>query len=89
MLAANVWIGGYELDLVLRRGDTLVFCEVKSKGGSLHGHPAEMVTEEKQRRLRQAAEAWLAGHAEHAECAVRFDVVSARGRSAERVADAF
>ena len=89
VLAANVWIGGYELDLVLRRGDTLVFCEVKSKGGSLHGHPAEMVTAEKQRRLRQAAEAWLAGHPEHEQCEVRFDVVSDRGGRAERLADAF
>jgi len=34
VLGTNVWIGGYELDLVLRRGRTIVFCEVKAKGGA-------------------------------------------------------
>ncbi len=84
-----MWVGGYELDLVVRRGRTLVFCEVKSKGGSGHGEPAEMVTAEKQRRLRQAAEAWLAANPQHGECDPRFDVISARGIVAERVANAF
>jgi putative endonuclease len=89
VLARNVWTGGYELDLVLRRGDALVFCEVKSKRALGHGHPAEMVTAEKQRRLRHAAEAWLAVHAEHVGCEIRFDIVASRGKIAERVADAF
>ena len=89
VLARNAWIGGYELDLVLRRGRTLVFCEVKSKGGVGLGEPVEMVTVEKQRRLRQAAEAWLAAHPEHAECAARFDVVTERGKIAGRVENAF
>jgi putative endonuclease len=89
VLAQNAWAGGYELDLVLRRGSTLVFCEVKSKGGLGHGHPAEMVTAEKQRRLRQAAEAWLAGHPQHAECEIRFDVVAGRNARVERITSAF
>ena len=62
VLATNVWIGGYELDLVLRRGRTIVFCEVKAKGGAERGDPLEMVTPEKVRRLRRAAEAWLAAN---------------------------
>jgi len=89
VLARNAWLGGYELDLVLRRGRTLVFCEVKSKTGAAHGDPLEMVTVEKQRRLAQAAEAWLAKHPEHAHCEARFDVIAARGKIAERVANAF
>jgi putative endonuclease len=89
VLERNVWVGGYELDLVLRRGRTVVFCEVKSKGGDGRGDPLEMVTPEKQRRLRQAAEVWLAAHPEHAECEARFDVVGARGPGAERIIDAF
>jgi Holliday junction resolvase-like predicted endonuclease len=28
ILARNAWVGGYELDLVVRRGRRLVFCEV-------------------------------------------------------------
>ena len=33
ILAANAWVGGYELDLVVRRGSRIVVCEVKAKGG--------------------------------------------------------
>jgi putative endonuclease len=89
VLDTNVWIGGNELDLVLRRGERLVFCEVKAKEGERHGDPFEMVGPEKQRRLRRAAEAWLAAHPELAELEVRFDVVALRGGRLERVADAF
>jgi putative endonuclease len=81
ILATNAWIAGNELDVVARRGRMLVFCEVKSKGGSGYGDPLEMVSEEKVRRLRRAAEAWLAAHADCAGLDVRFDVVvDRRGR---------
>ena len=60
VLGANVWAGGYELDLIVRRGRRLVFCEVKGKTGAGFGDPLEMVDEEKLRRLHRAAEAWLA-----------------------------
>ena len=89
MLARNAWAGGYELDLVLRRGRTVVFCEVKSKGSDRRGDPLEMVTAEKQRRLRQAAEAWLAAHSEHARLEVRFDVVAVTRGRLESVRQAF
>src|SRR5262245_19291575 len=42
VLGSNVWAGGYELDLVVRRGRRLVFCEVKAKGGPRYGDPLEM-----------------------------------------------
>jgi putative endonuclease len=89
VLARNAWVGGYELDLVVRRGGTLVFCEVKSKGGERLGDPLEMVTAEKRRRVRQAADAWLAAHPEHAGLAVRFDVLAVRGGRSEQVIQAF
>src|SRR5262245_36466004 len=59
LLASNVWAGGYELDLVLRRGGRLVFCEVKAKSGPGFGDPLEMITLEKIRRIAQAGESWL------------------------------
>ena len=89
ILGENVWIGGYELDLVARRGTTVVFCEVKGKSGDGFGDPLEMVTREKMRRIRVVASAWLAAHPEHAGCAVRFDVVAERSGRLERVAAAF
>ena len=85
ILDANAWAGGNELDLVVRRGRMLVFCEVKSKSRRHYGDPLEMVGPEKQRRIRRAAEAWLAAHPENAELEVRFDVVAVRGSRLERV----
>ena len=88
-LATNVWVGGYELDLVLRRGRLIVFCEVKAKGGAGLGDPLEMVTPEKVRRLRQAAEAWLAANPDALDYEVRFDVAAERSGRLEVVANAF
>ena len=89
MLATNVWVAGNELDVVARRGEMLVFCEVKSKSGGGFGDPAEMVSAEKVRRVRRAAEAWLAARPDLAGCAVRFDVIAVRGRRLECIREAF
>ena len=89
ILETNAWAGGHELDVVARRGRRLVFCEVKAKLGPGFGDPAEMVGEEKRRRLTQAAEAWLAAHPELAWLEVRFDVVAVTPRGVVRFADAF
>ena len=89
ILGTNVWTGGYELDLVVRRGRRLAFVEVKAKSGERLGDPLEMVTKEKQRRLRLAAEAWLASHPECAGLEARFDVVAVRKTGVERLANAF
>ncbi len=89
ILAANAWAGGNELDLIVRRGRRLVFCEVKAKTGPEYGDPLEMVTPEKARRVRRAAEAWLAARPELAGLEVAFDVVAVRAGRLERVANAF
>lgn len=49
-----------EIDLVLRDGDTLVVCEVKTRTSSRFGSPLEAVTERKAARLRRLAARWLA-----------------------------
>lgn len=51
-----------EIDLVLRDGDTLVFCEVKTRSSALYGTPLESVTARKTARLRRLAARWLAEH---------------------------
>lgn len=89
ILARNAWAGGNELDLVVRRGRRLVFCEVKAKSGERFGDPLEMVGEEKQRRIRRAASAWLAAHPDLAGLSVEFDVVAERAGRLERVPNAF
>jgi putative endonuclease len=89
ILGTNVWIGGYELDVIARRGRMLVFCEVKSKSGPRFGDPLEMITAEKIRRIRRAATAWLAANEDHGCCRVSFDVVVERSRKLQRIAQAF
>jgi putative endonuclease len=85
ILAANVWSAGYELDLIVRRGRRLVFCEVKSKSGDGFGAPEEMIDREKQRRLFRAAEAWLGSHPESASLEVTFEVVADEGGRLRRL----
>jgi putative endonuclease len=64
-----------ELDLVLTRGSTLVFCEVKTRRGSALGGPYEAVGWQKQRKLQRLAEAFLAS-SRPAQVDIRFDVAS-------------
>jgi putative endonuclease len=89
IVAENAWAGGNELDLVVRRGRRVVFCEVKQRRREDFGAPAEFVGREKQRRLRRAAEAWLATHPECDGLEVSFDVVSVGPDGLRRTADAF
>jgi putative endonuclease len=89
VLAVNAWAGGNELDLVVRRGRRLAFVEVKEKRRDDVGDPLEMVGEEKQRRLRRAAAAWLAANPDLAGLDITFEVLAVRPEGVERVAEAF
>jgi putative endonuclease len=89
ILGTNVWAGGNELDLIVRRGRTLRFVEVKEKHGSRFGDPLVMVTAEKRRRLRRAAASWLATRPELGGLAVGFDVIAVRDGRLQRIPQAF
>jgi putative endonuclease len=89
VLAANAWVGGYELDLVVRRGRVVVFCEVKSKSGDGFGDPLEMVTPEKVRRVMRAADFWMIDHPVLWGLRIRFDVIVDRAGRLEHIAGAF
>ena len=68
-----------ELDLVCRRGSTLVFCEVKTRSGSAFGIPAEAVGPTKQARIRRLAARWLGERGDllgPRPDQIRFDVAS-------------
>ena len=84
VLAANARAGGYELDLVVRRGRTVVICEVKARSGPGYGDPLEAVDAEKARRVRRAAEAWLAFRPDLARLHVRLEAVAVSGRRIRR-----
>jgi len=89
ILASNARVGRSEIDLIVRRGSQLIFCEVKMRSRVDFGYPVEMVGQEKQRRLRQAASLWLARRPELAGLTVSFDIVGVHGRQIERIPNAF
>lgn len=59
LLARNYRCHLGEVDLIMRRGDRLVFVEVRSKSGTRFGQPQESVGAAKLSRLRRIAEYYL------------------------------
>ena len=64
-----------ELDLISRRGNGLVFTEVKSRKDASHGEAREFVTSSKQRKLLLTAEYYLAARPWAQDLQARFDVI--------------
>jgi putative endonuclease len=89
VVARNWRTGAGEIDLILRRGPELVFCEVKTRASDRFGLPAEAVTPAKQRRLRRLAGAYLAGLTTGRPAGVRFDVACVTGRDVAVIEGAF
>ncbi len=72
-LARRFAAAGGEIDLVVRRGDTIVFVEVKARGAMADALTA--ITATKRRRFSRAARAWLARHPAAASRTWRADAV--------------
>jgi putative endonuclease len=88
-IAARRWKTPFgEVDIVARRGRTLVFIEVKARA---HADDAALaVTERTQRRIIAAAELWLAHHPDDARRDIRFDIMLVTpGRIPRHIANAF
>jgi len=68
-----------EIDLVMRKGGTVVFVEVRSRRSSRFATPLESVDFRKRTKLVRSARFFLATHAAFRRHAVRFDVVSVEG----------
>jgi putative endonuclease len=64
-----------DIDIVALDGRTVVFVEVRSKSDTSHGHPAETVGPEKQRRIAELAAAYIRRHRLEDQ-SVRIDVVA-------------
>ncbi|MFG1477456.1 YraN family protein [Xanthobacter sp. V4C-4] len=79
--------GAGEIDLIARRGDLLVFCEVKRRASLAAA--AESLQVRQQRRIAAAAAAWLADRPELAALQMRFDAILIAGTAAEHLPAAF
>jgi putative endonuclease len=77
IVARNVRVLGREVDVVARRGSTLVVVEVKARRRGHRGAAEEMVGASQRRRLLQAAEVLL--ERDTRARTVRVDVVAVRG----------
>jgi putative endonuclease len=77
-----------ELDLILLRGDLVVFCEVKARQSRGYGGAVHAVDREKQRRVRALAEAWLMDNWV-GDVDVRFDVIAIDGVRLTHLESAF
>jgi putative endonuclease len=92
VVAERVRAAGVELDLVAEAGELVVFVEVKARGGTGFGTPAECLSAAQQRRIARGGLAWLAQRgALDRPC--RFDVVevleTADGLRLRHIEDAF
>jgi len=87
VIARNARVGGREIDLVARRGATLVLCEVKARRSDGQGGPLLAVDARKQARMRDAAGVLMARD-ESIE-RVRFDVIAVTGWRLRHVPEAF
>lgn len=77
-----------EIDIVARRRGVLVFVEVKARASL--DEAAFSLQQRQQRRIADAAGAWLSAHPEDAESLMRFDaVLVAPGRIPRHIANAF
>ena len=77
-----------ELDLIVRKGRVLVFCEVKTRSTDAFGTPAEAVTREKRDRIRRLAAVYLEDAPFRAR-EVRFDVAGVLDGRIEVIEAAF
>lgn len=77
-----------EIDLIARRGRTLIFVEVKRRAD--HSLAAESILPRQQARIRRAAEAFLAQRPELATFSLRFDaILIAPWRAPQHIVDAW
>ncbi|HZP15338.1 MAG TPA: YraN family protein [Nocardioides sp.] len=67
-----------ELDLVLRDGDVLVACEVKTRSSDAYGSPHEAIAADKLDRLQRLASRWAAERLSVTPPAIRIDLVAVR-----------
>ncbi len=76
-IECNYHYGHGEIDIILRDGEVLVFCEVKTRMNDQFGPPELAITPKKQSQIRKTAEGYLFEKGIR-EQVCRFDVVAIR-----------
>lgn len=77
IVARNWHFGKEEIDIIARMGDVLVIVEVKARENDAFGNPEEFVSNGQQKRLINAAEAYVLER--DLDVNVRFDIIAILG----------
>jgi putative endonuclease len=89
VLARNWRCRDGEIDLIVCRARTIVFCEVKTRTSTAFGVPAEAITHKKRTKLRHLAARYLQEDAPVRPREIRFDVASVLAGQLEILEGAF
>jgi putative endonuclease len=74
ILETNWRKGSLEVDIIARKGNTLVIAEVKTRSTNYFGEPEEFVTRAKQKNLIKAANSYILQN--NFDMEARFDIIS-------------
>lgn len=92
IVARNLRTPVGEIDIIARKGKTLIFAEVKTRRSSAYGTPQEAVGPTKQRQILRAA-SWYLNDQGWQDLQPRFDVLAVQvvdeQAQIEHIADAF
>jgi putative endonuclease len=69
-----------EIDIIVSKGNYLIFCEVKTRKNTNFGMPFEAVDERKQKKIRKVAQLFMQQKS-YKKNDVRFDVLSISERN--------
>ncbi|MBQ2714559.1 MAG: YraN family protein [Clostridia bacterium] len=84
----NVRVAGVEIDVLAKRDDFIVLCEVKTRESEQYGGGLEGVTKNQQRRYLMAGE-YLSVKPEYQGYSFRFDVIEVLRDKINHVENAF
>ncbi len=88
VLEKNWRAGHKEIDLIVQKGNTIVFVEVKGSISKQYGHPSERVDKHKRANLINAAEQFIVA-GDIKDCDFRFDIITFLDGKLEHYPDAF
>lgn len=77
IMERNVKVGRYELDLIVSKGDTIAFVEVKTRSDDFID-PVDAINDKKIRRMARAADSYLRSN--NIAANPQFDVITIVGK---------
>lgn len=90
IIERNFYAPTGEIDIVAKKGKTLVFVEVKYRNNTDKGLPREAVNAAKQQKIRRTAQFYMAKNSiNEEETDIRFDVIEIIGKDIKHLKAAF